>query len=123
MHLTPLGGDLVLLEPGEGLDPGDPDAYLTPLIAFLQRVGARRLIYDLASVPVLDPLYYGWLVQVSSACAVTGVEMVVANVHAPAAYGLAQYLEGDPPFACARDVDRAREGVVYRNNPAKGSTR
>ena len=116
MHLTPLGDGSVLLEPGEGLDPADPDAYLEPLVGFLQGQAANRLIYDLGEVGVIDELYYDWLVRLSRACRVTGVQVVAANIHPPAAFALAQRLTADPPFDCALDVDRAR-GLTPRSGP------
>jgi len=36
MHLTFIGNGSVLLEPGNSLDPSDPDAYFEPLIAYMQ---------------------------------------------------------------------------------------
>ena len=108
MHLTPIGGGNVLLEPGDGLDPTDPDAYLEPLAAYLQRYGAKRLIYDLTNVPVIDPLYYNWLKSVHAICSVCGMEMVVASMNPSAAYSLAHILDETPPFTCALNVDRAR---------------
>jgi len=108
MHLTPIGEGNVLLEPSEGLDPGDPDAYLEDLVRALQTLGARRLIYDLKSIPVIDRLYYDWLRRVHHVCQITGVELVAANMRPAAAFGLTTILEGDPPFVCALDVDSAR---------------
>jgi hypothetical protein len=108
MHLTPIGGAVVLLEPGDGLDPTDPDAYLESLVSYLQRQQARRLIYDLTTVPVVDPVYYAWLKAVHAICAVCGVEMVAAGMAPSAAYALAHSLDETPPFACALNVDRAR---------------
>ncbi|WP_019569052.1 hypothetical protein [Thioalkalivibrio sp. ALE11] len=108
MHLTRIGADAVLLEPGEGLDPGEPDRYLVALGDYLQAARARRLIYDLDSVPVVDALYYDWLKAVHGLCRVIGVEMVVANMAHSVAYALAARLDEVPPFACARDVERAR---------------
>ncbi|OOG21218.1 hypothetical protein B1C78_16485 [Thioalkalivibrio denitrificans] len=108
MHLTPIGGAVVLLEPGDGLDPTDADAYLEPLASYLQVQEARRLIYDLATVPVIDGVYYDWLKSVHAICAICGVEMVVAGMTPSAAYALAHTLNETPPFACALNVDRAR---------------
>jgi hypothetical protein len=108
MHLTPIGSAIVLLEPGDGLDPSDPDTYLEPLAALLQGQAARRLIYDLSTVRVIDLLYYKWLKSVHAICAVCGVEMVVAGMSPSAAYALAHILDETPPFACALNVDRAR---------------
>ncbi len=108
MHLTMIGGSNLLLEPGDGLDPSEPDLYLVPLAGHLQATGARRLIYDLANVAVIDPLYYRWLKSVHAMCRICGVEMVVASMNASAAYALAHTLDETPPFACALNVDRAR---------------
>ncbi|WP_038036143.1 MULTISPECIES: hypothetical protein [unclassified Thioalkalivibrio] len=108
MHLTPIGGAIVLLEPGDGLDPTDANAYLEPLAAFLQGRDARRLIYDLTKVPVIDRVYYEWLKAVHAICAICGVEMVVAGMRPSAAYALAHSLDETPPFTCALNVDRAR---------------
>lgn len=108
MHLTPIGSGIVLLEPGEGLDPSDPDAYLEPLVGYLQRQRASRLIYDLTSVPLIDSVYYRWLKTVSDICRVTGVQLVVVNMAPPAAFALSRILDGPPPFLCALNVDRAR---------------
>jgi len=108
MHLTPIGGGQILLEPGEGLDPSDPEAYLLGLAEYLQAHAARRLIYDLNTVPLVDKLYYGWLQRLARLCRVSGVDMVVVNMRPEAAFALAMILEGAPPFVCALDVDRAR---------------
>jgi rsbT antagonist protein RsbS len=105
MHLTPIGDGKVLLEPGEGLDPTDPDAYLEPLLDFLQGRGARVLIYDLKNVPLIDRTYLDWLRSVESLCRVGGVALVVVSMRPAAAYALALMLDGPVPFACALDVD------------------
>jgi hypothetical protein len=111
MHLTPIGGGAVLLEPGEALDPGAPDRYAVP---YLQERGARRLIYDLSNVPVVDELYYAWLLQVHRLCRVAGIELVAANMHADVAFALSLQLHEPPPFACALDVDRARHATLAK---------
>ncbi|WP_236860615.1 STAS domain-containing protein [Candidatus Reidiella endopervernicosa] len=110
MHLTPIGEGNVLLEPGEGLDASDPDAYLVEMIDRLQQLSARRLIYDLKSIPLIDTLYYEWLLSVNSMCQIAGIEMVVVNIRPPVAYNLALMIKETPPFGCALDVDGAREG-------------
>lgn len=108
MHLTPLGTGQVLLEPGEGLDPSEPEGYLEPLLSFMQEHRSRRLIYDLKDVAVVDGLYYRWLVRLNSLCQVANMDMVVVNMHPAAAFALAQEMDGSPPFRCALDVDRGR---------------
>lgn len=108
MHLTPIGSGIVLLEPGEGLDPSDPDAYLKDVVGYLQRQRASRLIYDLTNVPLIDRIYYDWLKMLSDICQVAGVQLVAVNMAPAAAFALAQLLDAPPPFVCALDVDRAR---------------
>ncbi len=115
MHLTPLGGGDVLLEPGEGLDPGDPDAYTEPLLAWLQGQRARRLIYDIGNVALVDRLYYAWLLRLERLCRLADVELVVVNMRPVAAFALARTLDGPPPFSCALDVDRARSRPPRRS--------
>lgn len=110
MHLTPLGDGSVLLEPADGLDPSDPDAYLVPVLTYLAERHARRLIYDLDGVAVVDRLYYRWLCELASVCRVAGVELIAVNLRPEAAYAMALELDHAPPFRFVRDVDRARDG-------------
>ena len=106
MHLTAIGGAKVLLEPGEGLDPSDPDAYLEPLVAYLQERGAKVLLYDLTNVPVIDELYYHWLAAVNTICRISGIRLVTVNMRPAAAYALALTLDNPPVFECALDVNQ-----------------
>lgn len=105
MHLTPIGNGKVLLEPEFGLDPGQPDRYLDPLIGRLQETGATRLLYDLQKIPVIDSLYYQWLNQLHDACHICGIELIAVRITPAAAYGLAVTLQAMPPFRCVLDVD------------------
>ena len=106
MHLTPIGHGNVLLEPKEGLDPSNPDAYLPKLMAFLQKAKAQRLLYDLTSLPLVDSVYYEWLKDVHRLCQIAGVKLIAVSMRPTAAYALAIASKEPPPFACARDVDR-----------------
>lgn len=108
MHLTPIGDGLVLLEPNEALDPGEPGRLVEPLLERLQDLSARRLLYDLQNMPLLDQVYYDWLVHVQRACQIAGIELIAVNMRPTAAYGLAITLDQPPPFRCALDVDTAR---------------
>lgn len=108
MHLTPIGEGNVLLEPTDGFDPGDPDSYLVSLTGSLQRMRARRLLYDLKNVPVIDSLYYAWLANVAAMCRISGIGMVVVNMRPATAYALALTMKDTPPFECALDVNSAR---------------
>lgn len=113
MHLTAIGQGCVLLEPTDGFDPGDPDAYLIPLGESLQRIRARRLLYDLKDVPVIDDLYFAWLTSLAAMCRITGIGMVVVSMRPAAAYALALTMKAPPPFECALDVNRARSMNLF----------
>ena len=55
VHLTPIGKGNVLLEPGE------PNLLIAPILELLLRNEARRLVYDLKNVRLVDSIYYAWL--------------------------------------------------------------
>jgi anti-anti-sigma regulatory factor len=105
MHLTAIGSGKVLLEPELGLDPAEPDRYLEPLIQHLQAMQASRLLYDLKKIPLIDEVYYQWLLTLYNACRICGIELVTVNIGAAAAFGLAMNIDKLPPFTCARDVN------------------
>ena len=108
MHLTPIGDATVLLEPSEALDPSTPDHYLVPLLDYLQKQRATRLLYDLHNVAVIDRVYYDWLTAIHALCHVANIKMIAVNMRPTAAYALALRLETPPPFRCALDVDSVR---------------
>jgi rsbT antagonist protein RsbS len=121
LRVTPLGEAQVLLEPGEALDPSQPDEHLAELYTRLRDLGAQRLICDLGSLPVIDPVYYHWLDRLAALCRVGGLEMVAVNLRPAAAYALARQLDDAPAFACERSVERARRRPLKR--PDRGTTR
>lgn len=108
IHLTPIGEGNVLLEPGEGLDPGNPEALLAPVLEILQRNEARRLVYDLKSVRLIDAVYYSWLTKLSTTCRIANVNMVTVNMQPAAAYALSLAIDKPPPFVCALDIHSLR---------------
>ncbi|MDH5649886.1 MAG: hypothetical protein OEY67_09560 [Gammaproteobacteria bacterium] len=112
LHLTPIGNNSVLLEPGEGLDPSAPDNYLAELMAFLQEHHADTLIYDLKTVPLIDQVYYNWLIRLYRLCLLANIEMIAVNFCSTAAFALSLSLTESPPFKCALDVESARHGIV-----------
>jgi rsbT antagonist protein RsbS len=123
MHLTPISGGDILLEPGEGIDPANHDAYLTPLLEYLQQHKAQRLLYDLKMVRVIDSVYYRWLTALYSLCRISGIELIAVNMRPSAAYALAIMLDKPPPFNCALDIDSthmksdADEEMIEENEP------
>ena len=108
IHLTPIGDGNVLLEPGEGLDPSNPDALVAPVLEFLQNNQARRLVYDLKTVRLIDAVYYTWLTKLSATCRIANVEMVTVNMQPAAAYALSLMLNNSPSFTCALDIHSLR---------------
>ena len=108
IHLTPIGDGNVLLEPGEGLDPSDPGALVAPVLEFLQTNEARRLVYDLKNVRLIDEVYYAWLTKLSATCRIANVEMVTVNMQPAAAYALSLTLDKPTPFTCALDIHSLR---------------
>ncbi|MDH5711729.1 MAG: hypothetical protein OEZ15_08720 [Gammaproteobacteria bacterium] len=112
MHLTAIGDSSMLLEPGDSLDPSDPDNYIAELMEVMQREGARTLMYDLEKVPLIDQIYYAWLVRLNALCHLANVELIVVNIRTTAAFSLAMGLKEPPPFKCSLDVDSARQGII-----------
>ena len=104
IHLTPIGDGNVLLEPGEGLDPSSPENLVAPVLEFLIRNEARRLVYDLKNVRLIDGVYFTWLSKLSSTCRIANVEMVTVNMQPAAAYALSLTLDKPTPFTCALDI-------------------
>ncbi len=112
VHLTPIGNNSVLLEPGDSLDPGSPDDYLVELMDVLQHESANTLIYDLKNVPLIDRIYFSWLVRLHYLCQLGNIDMIVVNIRTTAAFSLATSITDSIPFKCALDVESARHGVV-----------
>ncbi len=112
IHLTSIGNNNMLLEPGDGLDPSTPDEYVVELLHMMQKANARTLMYDLKNVLLIDAIYYTWLVRLHRLCALANVDLIATNICPTAAFSLATSLQQSPPFKCALDVDSAREGVV-----------
>ena len=105
-----------MLEPGEGLDPADHDAYLMPVLDYLQKRQTQRLIYDLKNVRVIDSVYYEWLIALHAICRISGIEMVVVNMRPSAAYALSVMVKEPPPFTCALDIDNVRKRIQEEND-------
>jgi hypothetical protein len=124
MHVTHIGDDNMLLEPGDSLDPGIPDTYLIPLLQFLQEKSTRHLIYDMSNVAIIDGVYYDWLVALARLCTISGIEMIVVNMRPHTVYALALTLIAEPPFRCALDVDTARHltGAGFTQTQHHGNT-
>lgn len=102
----------MLLEPSDALDPSEPDEYVIELMSIMQKEEAQTLMYDLKHIPLIDRVYYGWLVRLHDLCCLANVELIVVNIRPTAAFALAMGLSQSPPFKCALDVDSARQGIA-----------
>jgi len=96
MHLTAIGQRIVLLEPGTGLDPSDPDAYLEPLMCYLQSKNTNKLIYDLKGVAIIDNVYQ-WLLKTNKLCQLCDIILTVVNMRPTVAFALSTTLKEAPP--------------------------
>lgn len=111
MHITPIGNRKILLEPGDSLDPGSPDEYVVDLMDALHTESTDTLIYDLKKVPLIDDIYYAWLIRLNKLCALSNIDMVIVNIRTTAAFSLATSMKQPPPFKCSLDVESARQGL------------
>ncbi len=111
IHLTSIGNNNMLLEPGDGLDPDAPEDYLATLMQLMQKENAATLIYDLKNVPLVDAVYYSWLLRLHHLCLLANMELIIVNIRPSAAFTLATSLSQAPPFKCSLDVESARQGI------------
>jgi len=112
MHLTAIGDNNMLLEPSDALDPSSPGDYTAELMGILQQEDAHTLMYDLKQVPMIDQVYYDWLISLNNLCRLANVQLIVVNIRPTAAFSLAMSLKAPPPFKCSLDVDSARHGIT-----------
>lgn len=111
IHITPIGNKIMLLEPGDSLDPASPDDYVVELMEALHTESTTTLIYDLQKIPLLDDIYYEWLIRLNKLCALSNIDMVIVNIRTTAAFSLATSMKEPPPFKCSLDVESARQGM------------
>lgn len=105
MHVTPIGSGALLAEPGDALNPATPERYLDRLAALIRQHGAHTFFYDMEHVPVIDPVYYDWLVAVHRMCVLLGAEFVPLHIRPAAAFALTRLLTGPTPFRCVAEVE------------------
>jgi rsbT antagonist protein RsbS len=103
-HLTPIGGGNFLLEPSRSLDISQQDRLVIEVINRLQQARSQRLYYDLAELPVIEQVYYGWLDRLARACSAINIRMVCIHMQPTAAFGLAHIIVEAPVFETALDV-------------------
>ncbi len=104
MHLTEIGRGVFLLEPSLSLDISARDELIITVLSIIQQSQADKLYYDLADLPLIDPLYYQWLNMLARACRAVNVTMACIRMQPTAAFGLTSYMEGRPDFSVERGV-------------------
>lgn len=104
LHLTQIGRGNFLLEPSRSLDISVGDELLVDILQRLQAAKASTLYYDLAELPLIEPLYYGWLNMLARSCRAVNVKMVCIRMQPTAAFALSRYMQGTPDFAVGQGV-------------------
>ncbi|PWB54511.1 MAG: hypothetical protein C3F18_06765 [Nitrosomonadales bacterium] len=104
MHLTEIGRGVFLLEPSRSLDISAQDELVVAVLARLQQAEASKLYYDLAALPLIEPLYYQWLNRLARACGAINAGMVCINFQPTAAFALAHHMETPPAFSAALSI-------------------
>jgi rsbT antagonist protein RsbS len=104
VHLTRIGKGDFLFEPLSSMNIQDQDRLILELVAHLQQGQGRRLYYDLNTLPVIDPVYYGWLDSLARTCQTLNVKMICINMQPTAAFTLSQFLAGRPVFETALGI-------------------
>ena len=109
VHLTLLSRQCVLLEPGVGLDPANPEKYASEIMTCLQKNKSQGLIYDLKDISLIDKTYYEWLKYLHTLCKLNNTQLIVIQIKPSAAYGLSLFLNENPPFETALNIESARK--------------
>jgi rsbT antagonist protein RsbS len=104
LHLTQIGSGDFLLDPSRSLNVRDKDSLIEQVTAHLMQVRAVRLYYDLSDLGLIDPLYYSWLEALARAARIVNVEMICIRMQPTAAFALARFIEGQPPFRTALEI-------------------
>ncbi|MBI3523693.1 MAG: hypothetical protein HY066_04075 [Betaproteobacteria bacterium] len=110
VHLTAIGSGDFLLEPTRSLDISKRSELIEGIIRRLQGTKSQRLYYDLAELPVIDPVYFGWLNALARACQTVNVQMVCIHMQPTAAFALSRFVKDPPCFHSAHDVSLCGEG-------------
>lgn len=104
IHLTGIGRGNYLLEPLRSLNIQDDGRLMQNIVALLQQGHGARLYYDLSDLPVIDPVYYGWLDRLARICRTVNIEMICINMQPTAAFTLSSFLAEKPSFTTALGV-------------------
>lgn len=104
LHLTQIGSGDFLLDPSRSLNVRDKDSLIEQVTAHLMQARAVRLYYDLSDLGLIDPIYYSWLEALARAARIVNVEMICIRMQPTAAFALAKFLDGQPPFKTALEI-------------------
>jgi len=112
IHLTAIGCGDFLLEPTRSLDISKQGDLIEGVIHRLQRTKARHLYYDLAELPIIDPVYYRWLNALARACQAVNVQMMTIHMQPTAAFALSRSIKEQPCFRSTHDVALRNESYA-----------
>lgn len=104
LHLTPIGRGNFLLEPLPSLNISDGGKLMQNIVEQLQENQGNQLYYDLAELPVIDPIYYRWLDNLARTCLAVNIRMTCINMQPTAAFTLSSFLKSKPVFSTAISV-------------------
>jgi rsbT antagonist protein RsbS len=104
IHLTRIGKGNFLLEPLRSMDIADQGRLMQEIVVQVRQGQGVRLYYDLNGLPVIDPVYYGWLSNLARTCRIVNIEMICINMEPTAAFTLSSFVSGKPEFATALAV-------------------
>ena len=104
VHLTRIGKGNFLLEPLRSMNIQDQGTLMRDIVAQVQQEQGLRLYYDLNGVPVIDPVYYGWLDKLARTCQALNIKMICINMQPTAAFTLSKFLAVKPVFETALSV-------------------
>lgn len=113
-HLTQIGRGDFLLEPTRGIDVAHPGELIEDILLRLQHGKPVRLYYDLAELPLIDPVYYNWLNALARACQTLNVTLICIHMQPTAAFGLTSFIDRTPTFQTARDVSSLKISAAHQ---------
>ncbi len=104
VHLTRIGKGNFLLEPLRSMNIREQDTLVREIVVHVQQGQGVRLYYDLNDIPVIDPVYYGWLDKLARTCQAVNIKMICINMQPTAAFTLSKFLTHTPVFETALGV-------------------
>ncbi|MCG5547772.1 STAS domain-containing protein [Halorhodospira halochloris] len=103
-RITSLADKSALFEPGHGVNISAPESLIDEVLAELQRLGAKKIYFDLAEVEIIDSAYLSFLNRLTRACRCVGVEMVCIHMQPITACALAKIDSARVEFSTQHNI-------------------